>query len=289
MSEDPEPDFICVGAQKGGTRWLYDQLASHPDFWMPPIKELHYFDFAKPAKRRQAARRQKRRTRRRLEELGTEGRVEQRDWTFLKKYVAAMRQERSLDRYACLFDGKGGQITGDITPGYSVLDAEWIEALTRRFADLKVIFLAREPVERLWSQYCMALRKEAKWASMAIGPETILAFAEAGFAASRSFQSQIVKRWRTRVPHGQFGLFFFDDLRVDPNGLRGRVLNLLGAEVTVAGGGVAPDFNRKKTLSKIEMTDSIRAALVGYFADELKRCADELGGAAARWPDRYGI
>src|SRR5207247_10081781 len=38
------PDFLSVGAQKGGTSWLYRQLESHPDFWMPPVKELHYFD-----------------------------------------------------------------------------------------------------------------------------------------------------------------------------------------------------------------------------------------------------
>ena len=38
------PDFLCIGAQKAGTGWLYEQLRHHPDFWMPPMKELHYFD-----------------------------------------------------------------------------------------------------------------------------------------------------------------------------------------------------------------------------------------------------
>src|SRR5438132_13721254 len=41
---DACPDFLCVGAQKAGTSWLYRQLERHPDFWMPPVKELHYFD-----------------------------------------------------------------------------------------------------------------------------------------------------------------------------------------------------------------------------------------------------
>src|SRR5262245_10957802 len=45
------PDFLCVGAQKGGTTWLYWQLDSHPDFWMPPVKELHYFDKPKRTNR----------------------------------------------------------------------------------------------------------------------------------------------------------------------------------------------------------------------------------------------
>src|ERR1700758_1596004 len=41
---DACPDFLCVGAQKSGTSWLYRQLDLHPDFWIPPLKELHYFD-----------------------------------------------------------------------------------------------------------------------------------------------------------------------------------------------------------------------------------------------------
>ncbi len=30
--------------QKAGTGWAYDQLQYHPDFWMPPLKEIHYLD-----------------------------------------------------------------------------------------------------------------------------------------------------------------------------------------------------------------------------------------------------
>src|ERR1700757_3086986 len=43
-ADGARPDFLCVGAHKSGTTWLYQQLDSHPDFWMPPVKELHYFD-----------------------------------------------------------------------------------------------------------------------------------------------------------------------------------------------------------------------------------------------------
>jgi hypothetical protein len=44
MSATSGPDFICIGMQKAGTGWLFDQLQYHPDFWMPPIKEIHYLD-----------------------------------------------------------------------------------------------------------------------------------------------------------------------------------------------------------------------------------------------------
>ena len=44
LSGDARPDFLCVGAQKAGTSWLYRQVEAHSDFWMPPMKELHYLD-----------------------------------------------------------------------------------------------------------------------------------------------------------------------------------------------------------------------------------------------------
>ena len=44
MSARPGPGFVCIGAQKGGTTWLYENLNSHPEVWMPPIKEIHYFN-----------------------------------------------------------------------------------------------------------------------------------------------------------------------------------------------------------------------------------------------------
>ena len=38
------PDFQGIGAQKGGTTWLYENLRCHPQLFLPKHKELHYFD-----------------------------------------------------------------------------------------------------------------------------------------------------------------------------------------------------------------------------------------------------
>ena len=38
------PDFIIVGAQKGGTTSLYKYLVQHPDIHSATKKEVHYFD-----------------------------------------------------------------------------------------------------------------------------------------------------------------------------------------------------------------------------------------------------
>jgi len=39
-----KPNLIIAGAQKSGTSWLHAQLRQHPDVFMPPVKELNYFN-----------------------------------------------------------------------------------------------------------------------------------------------------------------------------------------------------------------------------------------------------
>jgi len=38
------PGFLIVGAQKCGSTMLHHVLSSHPQLYLPPSKELHYFD-----------------------------------------------------------------------------------------------------------------------------------------------------------------------------------------------------------------------------------------------------
>src|SRR5688572_11809979 len=38
------PDFMCIGAQKAGTTWLWENLGCHPEVFLPADRYLHYFD-----------------------------------------------------------------------------------------------------------------------------------------------------------------------------------------------------------------------------------------------------
>lgn len=38
------PDFLIIGTQKGGTTTLHNMLSQHPQIFMPPGKEIHFFD-----------------------------------------------------------------------------------------------------------------------------------------------------------------------------------------------------------------------------------------------------
>ena len=44
-NEQKLPTFICVGAQRAGTTWLYHCLKEHPEIYMPEHKELRFFNY----------------------------------------------------------------------------------------------------------------------------------------------------------------------------------------------------------------------------------------------------
>src|SRR4051794_30739459 len=115
----PGPDFICIGAQKAGTGWLYEQLRSHPDFWMPPLKEVHYFDRLgrdRPTRGNEVDDRVK---------AARKASRDSRDVHFLDVMEELRsKQEIDMELYARLFEAKGSLLSGDITPGYSILAEE---------------------------------------------------------------------------------------------------------------------------------------------------------------------
>src|SRR5690349_5974595 len=109
-ANDAQPDFLCVGVHKGGTTWLYQQLDSHPDFWMPPLKELHYLDQLGRVQRSSSPRSR-----------------DERDLRFLAGITSlSSKPHLELEQYGRLFEPKGTLLSGDISPNYSTLTAKVI-------------------------------------------------------------------------------------------------------------------------------------------------------------------
>ena len=284
------PDFICFGAQKGGTRWLFDQLDAHPGFWMPPIKELHYFN--SPASRRHIAEKLARKSED-LEDFNRKRRHRQlrpltkRDLRFVNLFLKLAEQPMNANKYARLFRGKGDLLSGDITPGYSALDEKRIGMMVDRFPDARYLFIARDPVRRFWSQIGMHIHKKRLTGKLTA--RQVKALLGRKNYRTRSYQAGTVELWRRMVPADRFRLYFFDDLVADPTDLRRRMLTFIGADPDAESQGLSADFNRKKGKSSLPMPDNVRAVLAECLADELRACARTLGGPAERWPELYGI
>jgi hypothetical protein len=152
----PGPDFICVGMPKAGTDWLGDQLVGHPDFWMPPIKEIRYLDQDAPDMSRMARRLNN--ARRRSGEKGEQREADERDRLFLERASAISGQSMDVAAYAHMFDVKGDCLTGDITPAYAGLTDEQVAKVGAGLPQVKVLLMVRDPVARTWSYVCMKHR-----------------------------------------------------------------------------------------------------------------------------------
>jgi hypothetical protein len=273
VNDDARPDFLCVGAHKGGTTWLYHQLDSHPDFWMPPIKELHYLDQLSRVQRTSPPRCR-----------------DDRDLGFLDglKSLSA-KPYIDLEHYARLFEPKASLLSGDISPNYSTLSNEVIRRVVGYFPNLKVIFLARDPVERVWSHLSMEVRYRQIEPFDTTDIDQVNRNLLRRGMLLRSYPSAIVAQWKRYVDSEQFRVYFFDDLQRNPAELRRSILRFLGADPDKPGSRLTADYNSWTRMEKLPLTNKVRSHLARFFKKELKTCAARLGGPARDWPARYGF
>lgn len=288
------PDFICVGLPKAGTGWLFDQLQYHPDFWMPPLKELHYLASEKPRMRNAAQRlkhREKRRAKNTSQLLPAYIRPgDQRDHEFLTEVSASAGMPMDLARYVSFYRFKGDLLSGDISPGYCALTEQTIHQIATALPHTKIILLVRDPVARAWSRISMAHRNDELDVSLLEDAERFRSFLEAApYIRERSFASKTFERWAKAAPAAQLRWFFFDDIVSRSNEVRRDILSYLGADPDKSSGELAASYNRKAENEKLPLSDRLREVLVNHFEDELRACARIFGGDARSWPEQYGI
>jgi hypothetical protein len=290
------PDFLYIGCQKAGSRWLYDQLSAHADFWMPPIKELHYFDGYEwgravrggLAYRAQQTRPTPARRKGLLSGLlrGSDRQARQTaEASFMEQVWAGDGGKLDLDWYASLFRWKGGRLSGDVTPDYATLSPRTISLIAARFPDLRCILFVRDPVARAWSHACMVQRRTGSAAPMS-WPE-MESFLTKQKMAALSSPSQTLARWRDHVPAERIFVGFFDQLSAEPEILRADVLRFLGASSSPP--PIEPGFDRKRDQGRSPCPPEIQWRLADWFADELDACARAFGGPATTWLSRYGL
>ena len=152
--------LLGVGAQKAGTSWLHAYLHGRDDADFGFLKEYHVHDARTVESlnpfRSLARQRGLRRTWGELQ-LWARPRTRRR-WGFIQ------HPERYFDYFEGLLARPGIRLTGDITPSYACLEADTFaaihQALEERGIRLRVVFLLRDPLERIISSVRMNRRKK---------------------------------------------------------------------------------------------------------------------------------
>lgn len=119
------PNFLIIGAQKSGTTSLYHYLEQHPEIYMSPAKEVHFFDneggkpdFGGPPGRR-----------------------------------PMFPNPTSIQEYRAMFAGaKNEKAIGEATPSYMYVP-EVPERIKHHMPEARLIAVLRDPAERAYSAF----------------------------------------------------------------------------------------------------------------------------------------
>ncbi len=293
MTANEGPDFISVGMPKAGTGWLYDQLRYHPDFWIPPVKELNYLNNDRPSLTnvRSVYKRGKARPERMRESARRNRPVwDDRDFAFLDDAMALAKRERDIANYAALFRQKGALKSGDMTPRYCLLTPDVIAEIAQKLPHLKVIYLVRDPIARLWSHINLFYNHDKLDGALLEDAGAFARFVDNHPTLLESSRAtRTLENWKKAAPSLPFRYFLFDDLAHEPERTRREILEFLGGDPGKPSAHLSAGYNRKSGKAALVMPDAIRDILCDRLADEVRACASLLGGAAQSWPALYGL
>lgn len=278
--------LICFGAQRGGTTWLHQQLYDHPAFDLPPRKEIRYLD---PIYVHDFAKIQQQRLddfRNRLAELGSREIDPQteRQLAWAAKYALVSRESYSDNWYRSLFDGCDPEkITGDLSPDYSLLPDEGVARLARLHPHAKLVFMARDPVDRAISGAKYAMRR------LDLPPEELARKITASALGPRqtafSRYDECLSRFRRHFEADRILVAFHDDIATDPHRVLRSICEHVGVDFDPADfPAIARDVNRgPERPTPGGLTDAVAENL----RSTLDWLANDLGGHAVRWRERH--
>ena len=228
-----QPDFLCIGASKSGTTWLDYQLRAHPEVWLPPVKELHHFDCATqlpwgayfpfdPAIQFNL---------RRIARQGVTDLVAGKgNMLWYLRYFLGRRTDHW---YRSLFEAETHQIAGEVTPGYARLNRERVAHIHSLMPNLKVIYLLRNPIERMWSQAAMYFSKYGHAGLANISDEEIFRFLEHPDHKRNSEYTKTLDIWHEFYPAEQIFVGFFEEIKIQPLQLLNRLFAFLDLDTSV--------------------------------------------------------
>lgn len=145
--------FLGIGCQKGGTSWLYNYLASHPNVNLGATKEYHFFDTVLMPHGKAIVEdvRSQNKNFHLVHKLATN--KDEVSRLLLRFY---QKPETYFNYFRSMYSASPATLlVGDITPEYALLPLEQMQAVKKMCLkegiSPKIVFIMRDPVERIWS------------------------------------------------------------------------------------------------------------------------------------------
>lgn len=212
------PDFLIIGAAKSGTTSLYEYLNRHPQIYLSRIKEPQFF-------------------------------------------AVDSQYERGIEWYSSLFnDATPDQICGEASTDYTKLPLypKTPERIAHHLPNVKMIYIIRHPVERVYSHYQHLQR----------GHKIELTFKDYiqqnHVCLDTSYYIKQINYYLDIFPQESFLFLLMEDLIDNPDQTLRQVCKFVGVDehVSLASGEQVPANNSKthfKDTIRYKITSPIRA------------------------------
>lgn len=271
------PNFLVIGAAKGGTTSLHHYLRHHPDIYLTPVKETNFF----------------------WTEAATHGR----------------RTAQTLSEYERLFAGATTEkAIGEISPQY--LNSETAaERIRRDLPGVRLVVSLRNPAERAWSDYLGRVRilREGGSFEEAIRPGRPCLEGGFYFPRLKRYYDRFPREQIHVMLHDDYAAdahaalaALFEFLDVDPHvaidtstrhnsaalprsALLNRVLwpSVIAAQALVPhrwrGSGVLAAILAKTYRPAPSLAPEIRRHLINIYRDDISATAELIGRDLSRW------
>lgn len=285
-------DFLCIGAQKTGTSWLWSNLRQNAEIWLTPRKELHYFDraikYPSPSflaskflfkrllsyKEEDKLFRLKAKTE--LKQAFKSKNKENIQW-YLKYFLGTYDD----DWYRSLFEKAEDKVSGEITPAYSILEVEDIKKIKSLFPDLKIILILRDPIDRAWSQIRFYMTRNEFDENSDL--ENIIKYIDSPMQSLRSNYVNMIINWKQFFGQEKLHICFYDDIQTKPEVFLQNIAKFLKVN-----DNFNHDFMTKKVNVSIkkDIPKSIEYYLANKYAEELKELSKIVPIYPQKWLDR---
>lgn len=288
-------DFLGIGAQKTASSWLWSLLKQHDDIWMPPRKELHYFDrdiyYPSPSflysdslvdrlngpESHNILFREKI-----IEEMPPQ--ISSNDTERTKWFVKYFFSYYDDNWYSSLFEEGRGKLRGEITPSYSILNKKDISGIRNLFPSLKIILVLRNPIDRAWSQARFYMTRN----KFDIKSETnrIKEFIDSPLQTSRSDYIRMLENWSSCFPKEQIFIGFYDEIVSDSKMFITKVCDYLGIDSNLL---IQSNMLHKKTnvSLELEMPEEIKEYLGVKYRKEVEYLGENFGNNPKSGPLSY--
>ena len=217
------PDFLIVGAAKAGTTSLVAYLNQHPDIYFSPIKEPHYFSKdIKPENFNQ----------RYYSNVVVDLEAYFKDEPLKEIFEAYVRDE---NQYLKLFENADpNQVKGEASTTY-LYSKEAAHHIYHTIPGAKIIAILRNPLERAYSHYLMALKFGFTSESLRQALKTDQEKEEKGWGISELFLElglyyEQLKRYYDLFPSSQIQVIFHEDLYLKPDETLNQITDFLSVE-----------------------------------------------------------